>query len=452
MAAKKRQRKRSSHPGVVLFKRTHRSGAVAYCARYRDPDSGRNVDFTFDPLQHATAELRKHWAVRKSKALAKRRLELEDGQQAAGKTPVGDAIDGYYGAATVGAATLANYKHGIERFRTWAAAAGHDLAERLQPSDLAKFRQHLVAQEKRSPAKGAKRGTQKVGGKRAATTTNGYLRSTKIVLQHMRRLGQTPLLSSEAIKDNLAPLPEPKDDPEFLRPAELKAVCDAVILHDLATFKETRREHLGIGPRGLTYRYLPIAAYFLFLLLSGCRGIEARRTLWAYIDLHAYDGRGHIVGEIRLPASATKTNRARTIGLEVSPLLRELLMLMKEAAGRRCDELPLFGPEYTKDSVEDALVRLRTQFGAPRGFTWKRLRATCDTFLVNAPGIFGSSATFLAAKQLGHSVAIAESNYQGVHRGIPRDASTLEAAMEIEMHVKGVIEVVKKRLQQRSQG
>jgi hypothetical protein len=38
----------------------------------------------------------------------------------------------------------------------------------------------------------------------------------------------------------------------------------------------------------------------------------------------------------------------------------------------------------------------------------------------------------MSARQLGHSVAVAERHYLGVHRGIPKDAHTLEAAMQIE--------------------
>ena len=61
------------------------------------------------------------------------------------------------------------------------------------------------------------------------------------------------------------------------------------------------------------------------------------------------------------------------------------------------------------------------------------------------PGIYGSSAAFLASKQLGHSVTIAENHYQGVRRGIPKDAHTLEAAMQIEDLMRQVIEAVRSR-------
>lgn len=44
-----------------------------------------------------------------------------------------------------------------------------------------------------------------------------------------------------------------------------------------------------------------------------------------------------------------------------------------------------------------------------------------------------------AARQLGHSVQVAEKHYLGLVRGIPRDARTLEAAMQVEDVVAKVI-------------
>ena len=56
----------------------------------------------------------------------------------------------------------------------------------------------------------------------------------------------------------------------------------------------------------------------------------------------------------------------------------------------------------------------------------------CGTFLTNAPGIFGAASAYRSARQLGHSVAIAERHYLGLLRGIPREAHTLDEAMGIE--------------------
>jgi hypothetical protein len=105
------------------------------------------------------------------------------------------------------------------------------------------------------------------------------------------------------------------------------------------------------------------------------------------------------------------------------------------------DEPFVFGGKtaYTVDVVETARARMisevdedgRPTFGAPK-FDWQMLRSTCATYLTNAQGIFGSATVFLSARQLGHSVTVAERHYLNVHRGIPREARTLEAAMQIE--------------------
>jgi hypothetical protein len=38
----------------------------------------------------------------------------------------------------------------------------------------------------------------------------------------------------------------------------------------------------------------------------------------------------------------------------------------------------------------------------------------------------------MSARQLGHSVTVAERHYLGVHRAMSKDANTLEVAMQIE--------------------
>lgn len=52
--------------------------------------------------------------------------------------------------------------------------------------------------------------------------------------------------------------------------------------------------------------------------------------------------------------------------------------------------------------------------------------------------LVGAATVFMSARQLGHSVAVAERHYLGVHRGIPKDAHTLEAAMQIEEAMRRV--------------
>jgi len=48
----------------------------------------------------------------------------------------------------------------------------------------------------------------------------------------------------------------------------------------------------------------------------------------------------------------------------------------------------------------------------------------------------------MESRQLGHSVIVAERHYAGLIRGIPIEAKTLEAAMQIEGEAAQVIESI----------
>ena len=172
---------------------------------------------------------------------------------------------------------------------------------------------------------------------------------------------------------------------------------------------------------------------------------------WLPSAAHADDERR--VGEIRLKAALTKTKQARTIGLEVSPALRAMLSALKLAAA--ADEPFVFGgaTPYSVDLVESARARLLLEYGAPK-CDWQSLRSTAATFLTNAPGIFGAATVYLSARQLGHSVAVAERHYLGVHRGIARDARTLENAMQVEPQVHALTKAgsVTRRLSEKAAG
>ena len=82
-------------------------------------------------------------------------------------------------------------------------------------------------------------------------------------------------------------------------------------------------------------------------------------------------------------------------------------------------------------------VLIRSSDAPP--FTWRMLRRTSGTFLTCAPAIFGAASAFLSAKRLGHTVRIAEKHYAGALAGIPREARTLSAAMEIEDLAKEIV-------------
>jgi hypothetical protein len=61
----------------------------------------------------------------------------------------------------------------------------------------------------------------------------------------------------------------------------------------------------------------------------------------------------------------------------------------------------------TSDAATAAARRL-ANYGAPARSSWQALRRTCGCDLTNAPGIFGAASAYRSAKQLGHSLAVAE--------------------------------------------
>ena len=120
----------------------------------------------------------------------------------------------------------------------------------------------------------------------------------------------------------------------------------------------------------------------------------------------------------------------------MSSVLRELLAVMHLGTGGTGH---VFGGEepITSTTFEAARRRLAKHYGAP-AFTWQKLRVTCGTFLANAPGIFGAASAYREAKQLGHSVTVAEKHYLGVVH-VPAEARTLEAAMGIEAALRDAL-------------
>jgi integrase len=438
-----KRRIRSPHPGVVLKQRTLPSGAKAWRARYTDPDSGKEVYTTLEAAALPTHDARRLWAIRKAKALTKRRMELEGGAARSEATGLQAAVTDYLtgGKHRLRARTLITYRLAIDQLAGWAERQGVKSTADLTRARLAAFRDHLIARPRRASLKGGKRGEARdMARKRSAVSVNRELRTLKTVLNAWRTAGRLPQLDSDAIADTLKALPVPREQPAYLTPAKLEKLIGAAVKHDARTFKLTRAEKRAgkRGAPGMTQRHVPITPFVLFLLLTGCRRGEALGLRWSDVDLDAVDHERRKVGEIRLRADDTKTHRARTIGLEVSPALRALLAAMKLRAGEHAVYVFELPPDedgthqpYTIDVVETARSRMK-ELGAPKEFDWQLLRSTCGTYLTNAPGIWGSATVFMSAKQLGHSVVVAERHYLGVHRGIPKDAHTLEAAMQIE--------------------
>lgn len=439
--ARRKQRVRSPHPGVVLKRRTLPSGATAWRARYTDPDTGRVVYATLDLTALGTAEARKQWAIAKARELARVRMDRAAGIEAPKEgPPIAKQIATYLEAAgaRLRPRTLQVYGTAIERFRAWTASQRIERTSDLTRAHLVGLRNHLIATPKSAERGGARkaRRARKPRETRSGVTVNSELRAIKTMLNAWRTEELVPQLTSDDIADALPSLKVARERPTFLRPNQLRALLEAAMRHDAECFVATRAEHArGIG--GTTPRYRPIAPFVAFLMLTGCRRGEALSLTWSAVDLAATDHGGKPVGEIVIEAHKSKTHAERTVGLEVAPGLRRLLAAMKLRGGKG----HVFGGEdpYTADLVESSRRRLISEYGAP-AFDWQTLRSTCGSYLTNAPGIFGAASVFSSARQLGHSVAVAERHYLNVIRGISRDARTLEAAMQIDAAIGALVD------------
>jgi integrase len=437
-SSSKKRRTRSPHPGVVLLRPDPTGRHPHWRARYVDPDSGRAVKITLDPLACPTAEARRDWAIRKARAIAKRRLELEAGAARETGTSLADALKRYFeDHARLRSRTIEIYRGATNKLEAWAARAGVRSADELTGARVVAFRAELVKEKRRVPVESGKRGAAKVTLEpRLPNTVNVELRSIGTVLGYLRSLGLLPRLSSDDLRDGLKKLPVSAERLTYRKPAELQRLLEAALRHDAETFDATREEHAGHRQPGTTTRYTPIAPFVAVAVLSGMRFRELIDLEWKHVDLEAVDHAGAAVGEIYIPARS-RTKRARTVALEVSPALRKLLAAMHLKSGGKG---LVFG--LGRDEAKAAERRLRAEYGAPAGCNWQALRRTCGTYLTNAASIFGAASAYRSAVQLGHSVTVAERHYLGLARGIPVEAKTLEQAMQIEDQVKAVIAAV----------
>lgn len=404
-------------------------------ARYRDPDSSKVVKVTLSLLLRTT-ELREDWAAKKSKELAKRRLQLEEGAPRATGTALESAINKYYEAhKTLRAKTLTAYKAATQKLLAHAERTNVTTADDVTRPWLLGFREAVVNEPKKVAAPAGKRGKRRETSKRrSASSVNRELRGVRVVLGYLADLDLLSKVREGDLRRALKKLPVTTERKPFLRPLEARALLEAALQHDRETFDATRDELAGRRPLGTTPRYQPAAPFVAVLLLSGMRLGEGRTFEWKQVDLDAHDESGAKVGEIYLKGGDTKTKKERTVDLAVSPALRTLLEKLRKTAGKG----PVFG--WTEDLAGAVAKRLKSEFNAPTPFGWQVLRSTCGTYLANAPGIFGGASAYREAKQLGHSVAVAEKHYLGLMRGIPKEARSLEAALGIEEEMQRVIE------------
>jgi integrase len=419
------------HRGVVLMK-PNRSGRTGWRARYVDPESPADAPrFKWEslPAELTTAEQREKWARNKARSLADRHIEVAMGAPRATGATLASVVGEYYQAhPKLRPRTVLAYKGATDKLLAWAEGKKLAGADDLTRAALLKFRASLQHDPKRVRAVGGKRGEVVATDKpRSAYSINRELRGVRTVLGWLVDADKFPRLKHDDLRRALKRTQVTKERIQYLKPHQLQKLLESCLRHDADTFELTREEAAGARPRGTTPKYTPIAAFTACVLLSGMRLGESVALDWRQVDLDALDETGRKVGELHLEGETIKTKMHRDVDLSVSPQLRALLAALQLKSGRVGS---VFG--VSRSEAEAAGKRLRAEYGAPEAFTWQALRRTCGTYLTNAPGVFGAASAYRSARQLGHSVQVAEKHYLGLVRGIPRDAHTLEAAMQLE--------------------
>lgn len=408
---------------MKIFRRQRAHGATWY-GRFRDPISRKHVDVNLTEGGLTTIEERLRWAKDKSAelVLAKRARALGQRPRLA-RVELLAAVQAYLDdcRARLRPSTVKGYEQALEAWRDWIERRGRKSMQEVTPEDLWAYRSATV---QRNPT---------------PRTATSHLTRVQTALHWFRRAGYVPLLNSDAIDDACKDLPAPRPKPVVLKPAELRTLLVAAV----EPLGPLGRGHV-VGSDG--------AAFLAVMILTGMRLGEAEQLRWAQVDLEAAPG-----GAIQLGVE-TKTHRARTIDLDVSPALHELLAALPRAgpfvfgteepirARRPLD--PAKKARSGPQPLSRQIAQRRWQAGLQvleRAWTWKDLRSTAGTYLTCAPSIWGAGAMRLTAAQLGHSVSVCETHYAGVLRGISPQARTLEAAMEIEHELEQLLALIRGR-------
>lgn len=349
----------------------------------RSGGSAREV--CLDSLGLVTSRQRLLWAERTSRELFSQRRDAALGVAVSrSRTAPAEAAERFLADAgsRLRPRTLLAYRRHAERIRDWLERAGVASVEQVTPESLWRLREAILLR----------------GG--ASVTRQNACKRASVLLSWWRRAGLLPLCSQDVIADATAAPPVPRPLPVVLSREQIEALL-AAALED----------------------HWQRAAAVMLGLLTGVRPGELVTMLWSQVDLPAQCLR---IG------TESKTGRGRVVDLAVSPLALELLEVMPRRAPR---VLPWC---RTSQVMYGWAVRWRKRPGVPPGWTWQHLRETCATHLVCAPGIYGGASAYMAARRLGHSVAVAERHYLGLVRVDP-SARTLEDALGVREALASVV-------------
>jgi integrase len=372
--------RRARHP-IRLIARTRGDGLVTWYGRYRDPVSRKYVDVNLTRMGLTTDELRKRWREIKRAALLG-----ETRAAALGETRV-DWVEAVrrYNVECLGRAlrsrTLDRYERALKDLAAWATARGVLGPADLRAADLWAYRGHAL----------------EAFGK--VSTARVHLQAVHTALDWWRRAGLIHQVDSDTIADTCGRVRVEGVEVKPLTPAEVATLLGAMA------------DRFAADPRA--------AALVALVLLCGCRVGELEALAVEDLSLDTTPP------SFRLGAWV-KTGKPRTVDLTVSPiavgLLRALVARKRDYVLGDDEPLTRRHSRWWMDNCQPLA----------RPWTYRLLRATCGSFLANAPGIWGAASAFRTAKQLGHSVTVSEKFYLGLCPGIPPEARTVETAMQAE--------------------
>tara|TARA_R110002094_G_scaffold74875_4_gene82225 strand:+ start:22 stop:1314 length:1293 start_codon:yes stop_codon:yes gene_type:complete len=408
------------HPGVSLIQR-----ATGWVARWRDPETGRNLSQSLRGIAMSASE-RLAWAAQKSIELKQTKLDMKAGtfqqkklerieaEQAAGNaiegildagTPIGEALTSYVEShqnPKTKVTRNACYTH----FKLWCLE--HDIVGTRKLSDdvlraySAKLRKEMNA------------------GKRAQSTTRTWLAYLSAFLTDLpksqvdsAKLDRTP----GEMKKSLKKPDRPETDNVVMQPEQAQAVLESVHAYDAAPSWQDKAKG-DYGP------------FVLALLLGGFRPNELRKLTFGMIHDTF----------IQVTATMSKTKRARRVTFEETPTLRRLMVAMRDAAGKPKANKLVFP---NKSGWQDAKTnRMSRDFGLDPEFTLKHCRSTADTVLLYTPGI--NVTGYQIERRHGHSAEVIREHYAGEFRPVSKKATSIEAALDIEEIADEIIARVRK--------
>jgi integrase len=353
-----------------------------------------------------SAKARENWCKTKAKNLREDAAAVAAGEKSTERTLVAKSIEGYYEAkeSELQPATLVAYKQGTKPFEIWCAKNAVVYIQELSPPLLARYREWFVGQNAYAPAtgKGAGKGKRVEGRrKKSSAQENKCLNSLRVILSQLRREGRVPLMTRDDIVDSLKFVKRERAKRRYLDTAQIKLLLEAAKRHDAAG-------HDAIAP------------FIAACLLTGMRFTELCDLTLGEVNTTA--------GEIHLAAQRTKTSTERTVYLDKMPTLLAWLKERSEAAGPKSRVFPQLTFAIARMARARMMDSSEEGFSAPP-FTFHRLRATCGTYSV-CSSLYGRGSEHETAKQLGHSITVAQTHYTGRAKDFQPNAATLEEAMQ----------------------